>query len=67
MIKIDEDLCKSCNICVEFCPVGVYEQSGNVNKKGVHVPIPVNGDKCTNCGLCTLLCPDQAITVDFKG
>lgn len=64
MIKIDEDLCKGCNICIEFCPVQVYEQSGKVNKKGVHVPIPLNEDKCTECGLCTLLCPDQAITLD---
>lgn len=64
MITIDENLCKGCNICVEFCPPGVYEQSDNANKKGVHVPVPVNEDKCTKCGLCTLLCPDQAITVD---
>lgn len=64
MIIINEDWCKGCNICVEFCPVGVYELSGKVNMKGVHVPIPSNEDKCTKCGLCTLLCPEQAITVD---
>lgn len=63
MITIDEDLCKGCNICVEFCPFGVYAQPEKVNKKGVNVPVPVNADKCTKCGICVLLCPEQAITV----
>jgi 2-oxoglutarate ferredoxin oxidoreductase subunit delta len=63
MITVNEDLCKGCNICTEFCPRKVYEQSKELNRKGVHLPIP-HTEKCTNCGLCTLLCPDQALKVD---
>jgi len=66
MITIDEDLCKGCNICTEFCPRKVYQKSDVLNKKGVHVPRPENEDKCTKCQLCVMMCPDQAIKVDEK-
>lgn len=64
MIEIDEDLCKGCNICTEFCRRNVYEQSKNLDKKGVRLPVPVNIEECRKCNLCALLCPDQAITVE---
>ena len=64
MITIDEKLCKGCNICTEFCPHRVYEESETLNKKGVHVPVPENEERCTKCQVCSLLCPDQAIKVD---
>ncbi len=66
MITIDEEYCKGCNLCTEFCPLKVYEQSQKLNKKGIYVPIPIDWKKCTKCGLCTLICPDQAIKVDEK-
>lgn len=66
MITVNEKLCKGCNLCTEFCTRQVYQQSGKLNKKGVHVPVPVNQEKCTKCGICTLMCPDQAIKVDEK-
>jgi len=65
IIIIDPDLCKGCNLCVEFCPVGVYVKSDKTNKNGIHVPEPLHEDKCIQCGLCTFLCPDQAITIDL--
>ncbi|MCK4443768.1 MAG: 4Fe-4S binding protein, partial [Thermoplasmata archaeon] len=27
MIEIDEDLCKGCKICIDFCPKDVFETS----------------------------------------
>ncbi len=64
MITVNEKLCKGCNLCTEFCPRQVYEQSEELNKKGIHIPVPVNKDRCTKCGLCALMCPDQAIKVE---
>jgi 2-oxoglutarate ferredoxin oxidoreductase subunit delta len=64
MIKVDEKLCKGCNICTEFCPRKVYEQSEKLDKKGVHLPVPKHEEKCTKCNLCALMCPDQAIQVE---
>lgn len=66
MITVNKNLCKGCNICTEFCPQKVYEQSEKLNKKGIRLPIPKNEEKCKKCGLCALLCPDQAIKVDEK-
>ncbi|HEY0196009.1 MAG TPA: ferredoxin family protein [Methanobacterium sp.] len=64
MITVNEKLCKGCNLCTEFCPRKVYKESKELNKKGIHVPTPVDEEKCTKCGLCVLMCPDQAIKVE---
>ncbi len=66
MIKVDKELCKGCNICTEFCPRKVYEESEEPNKKGVRLPTPKHEEKCTKCNLCVLMCPDQAIHVEEK-
>ncbi|MDI9623659.1 MAG: ferredoxin family protein [Methanothermobacter sp.] len=67
MIRINPELCKGCNICIEFCPEKVYEESDTLNKRGVYVPVPKNEDKCKKCKICILFCPDQAIAVDENG
>ena len=64
MITIDKRLCKGCNICTEFCPQKVYEESGTLDEKGVHIPVPTNEELCKKCKICTLMCPDQAINVE---
>jgi NAD-dependent dihydropyrimidine dehydrogenase PreA subunit len=57
LIFIYEDWCKSCGICSEMCPAGVF----TVDEAGrPHVAHP---DACTACYLCEQLCPDMAITV----
>ena len=66
MITVDENLCKGCNICITFCTRNVYKQSKELDKKGVHLPVPVNEEKCIQCTHCAILCPDQAITVEEK-
>lgn len=64
MITVNENLCKGCKICTEFCPRKVYEQSEKLNKKGVQLPVPKNEERCRKCEICVLMCPDQAIRVD---
>ncbi|HHT9126247.1 MAG TPA: 4Fe-4S dicluster domain-containing protein [Candidatus Brocadiia bacterium] len=62
-IEINNTLCKGCYICVEICPVNVFEKEGDVSETGF-VPVLVkHPDKCTRCMLCELQCPDMAITV----
>ncbi len=60
-VIVNEDLCKRCGICIEFCPTKVFDQSID------GLPIPEYEDKCTACKLCVYRCPDFAIDVEvFK-
>lgn len=63
MIEINEELCKGCSICIDFCPLEVLALSEVINKKGYYPPKPDNEDKCVGCRLCELLCPEFAIIV----
>ena len=59
-IDIYRAWCKSCGICVAFCPTGALakDEAGN--------PYVEDIDKCINCGWCEIRCPDFAITVEKK-
>jgi 2-oxoglutarate ferredoxin oxidoreductase subunit delta len=63
MIKVNEDWCKGCNICIERCPVEALEQSDKLNKRGIRPPRLKKVNECNDCRLCELLCPDLAIMV----
>ena len=54
-IKIDEEKCTSCAVCVNTCPFGVLTIKNN--------QILV-GEGCTLCGACQEECPSQAITIE---
>lgn len=56
-LKVKEEWCKGCGICVAFCPTKVLEMK---NEKVTIVDI----DKCIKCGLCELRCPDYAIYLE---
>jgi 2-oxoglutarate ferredoxin oxidoreductase subunit delta len=60
-VFIDEDRCKGCGLCIEFCPSNVLEFAERFNKKGYHPPRAANPEACTGCDLCGLYCPDFAI------
>ncbi len=61
LIEINENLCKGCDICIEFCPLNVFESSDRLNRRGYDVPVVARGDVCNECGICDLLCPEFAI------
>lgn len=65
-IEVDEDYCKGCNLCIEFCPRDALKPAEELNKKGIHPPVQVEG-RCNACRLCELICPDFAITVREVG
>jgi 2-oxoglutarate ferredoxin oxidoreductase subunit delta len=58
-VEILENLCKSCGICVAFCPLHcfVLDDTGH--------PLLAT-DTCSGCGWCELYCPDFAISVEPK-
>ena len=57
-VEINEEWCKGCAICVEFCPKRVLV----MNRRGK--PEVADLEACTKCQLCDLRCPDFAITVE---
>jgi 2-oxoglutarate ferredoxin oxidoreductase subunit delta len=61
-IKIDNNKCKGCYLCIMNCPKGSIEISGEINTKGVK-PVEFKEGKCTGCGMCAIICPDCAIIV----
>ncbi len=56
-IIINSEWCKSCGICITFCPSGTLAMAAEGKARAV------NEDTCTGCGLCERLCPDLAIVV----
>lgn len=65
-IEIKDNLCKGCDICIEFCPTNVFDESSELNRRGYYVPVVARLEDCTGCRLCDLLCPDMAIIITEK-
>jgi len=49
--------CKSCGICVSFCPRSCLGQGEDGS------PVIMHSDQCNGCGWCEIHCPDFAISV----
>ena len=60
-VFINNDRCKGCGFCIEFCPPKVLVTSEKYNRHGYHPPALANETGCTGCDLCGLYCPDFAI------
>lgn len=57
-IIIDAALCRSCQLCIAFCPTHVLDSTYPFRKAEV-----VNISACIGCRLCELLCPDWAVAM----
>lgn len=68
-VVIDQERCKGCGFCLEFCPQGALHFSNQLNTKGVHPAELKHPEKCTGCKRCALMCPEVCIEVyvELKG
>ncbi|MCD2492169.1 4Fe-4S binding protein [Lacrimispora sp. NSJ-141] len=56
-LKLQPGWCKSCGICVAFCPKHVLELGEN----GVVI---AHREECILCGQCEKRCPDYAVYIE---
>lgn len=63
MVKFEEIRCKSCGLCVHFCPKKCLEISSKINANGHRIAGIKDPKSCSSCGICYTVCPDAAITV----
>ena len=62
-ITIDQERCKGCSLCIEFCPKQAIVLSNKLNLKGYFVAAPREDNGCNGCATCVLMCPEIAIEV----
>ncbi|RJP35037.1 MAG: 4Fe-4S dicluster domain-containing protein [Candidatus Omnitrophota bacterium] len=60
-VTINQERCKGCGFCVEFCPTNVLQLSQEYNSHGYHYPIAQAPEKCSGCDQCGAYCPDFAV------
>lgn len=60
IVRILEDRCKGCALCVEACPTSSLRISGSLNRLGYHPVGFLEGTGCTGCGVCFYACPEPA-------
>lgn len=58
MLKISEDKCIGCKICIDKCPFNALKMDNSI--------AVVDMEKCTLCGACVEPCPVDAITLEEK-
>ena len=64
-IVIDQEKCKGCLLCVNFCPKGLIKKTAKLNKRGANFVEFKGDDLCLGCAMCAIICPDCCIEV-FK-
>jgi 2-oxoglutarate ferredoxin oxidoreductase subunit delta len=63
-IRVDEERCKGCELCVDACPRDLLAMSERLNAKGYLVPEIRDSGRCTGCRQCADMCPEAAIEID---
>jgi 2-oxoglutarate ferredoxin oxidoreductase subunit delta len=62
-VHLNQERCKGCGYCVDFCPRGVLKMSDELNTRGYLLPAVDDETRCTACGYCEALCPEFAIKI----
>jgi 2-oxoglutarate ferredoxin oxidoreductase subunit delta len=65
-VEIQNDRCKGCGLCIEFCPKHSLSLGDELNAIGHQTAQLHNAESCSSCALCALVCPEGGITVHRK-
>ena len=62
-IVVDDDKCRGCALCVEFCPKNVLRLADRFNRDGLR-PVEMGWpERCIGCATCATVCPHVAIVL----
>lgn len=64
--SISPDVCKSCGLCIEKCPVKCLSFDTTQNEYLGMPAVKCDAKRCIACHTCEQNCPDCAITVQGK-
>jgi 2-oxoglutarate ferredoxin oxidoreductase subunit delta len=62
-VVFNEDICKSCGLCVQVCPTNVIFLADYLNGKGYRPAAVTDQDHCISCAKCAQICPDCVISI----
>jgi NAD-dependent dihydropyrimidine dehydrogenase PreA subunit len=62
-VEVDHSKCNGDSICVDVCPVAVFELQELPEYPGEKKSVVVDNDACIVCRACEVQCPTQAITI----
>ena len=65
-IIINQELCKGCELCIQFCPKKLIILSDTLNQAGYLPSVFKDSKECTGCATCAVVCPEVAIEV-YRG
>lgn len=66
-IKIDEEKCTGCSLCVRACPadsIYLYHKKARMKPATGKLAGDPGRSQCMGCGDCTAICPAGAITIE---
>lgn len=63
-VKVDWTKCNGDAVCVDVCPVEVFELQELAEHPDGEKSVPVREDDCILCMACVTSCPTEAITVE---
>ncbi len=62
VVEIDSKGCRGCSLCVDYCPVEVFDRIEHPKIKHYRAKV-ARADDCMGCFACFHLCPSQCIRV----
>jgi len=60
-VKVDQKKCSGDALCLDLCPVNVFEMRSVYEERK---STPVRENNCIFCMICEVNCPSKAITVN---
>lgn len=63
-VTVDWKLCNGDSVCVDVCPVEVFEMQDLADYPDSQKSVPVRAEDCILCMACVAECPTGAITVE---